>query len=246
MPKDPERLSAEFVTDMVSLWGDELASVVLYGSAARNDYVPGRSDLNFLVIVRDPDPVRLLSMRSMVKRWRKERVALPIFMQSGKVAAALDSYPLEFLTMKGAYRLLTGEDPLKDLSFDREHVRLQCERELRGKLLHLRAGLVDCEGNRNRMTDLIRASLPAMTAIFHGLLFLSGRPQGVWGNDLLDAGHDAFGLDTVLFHELQRIRITKRPPSKEVLEDLLVRYLREVERLVDQVDAGSLWKAEDV
>ncbi len=244
MPKEPEQISREFVTDMESCWGGDLVSVVLYGSAARDDFIPGRSDLNFLVLVRDLRPEHLMTLQSVVKRWRKQKVALPIFMRPEMVATALDSYPIEFLTMKSAYRVLMGEDPLRDLTFRREDVRLQCERDLRGKLLHLRAGAVDSEGKRDRIAGLIRASLPAMTAIFQALLFVGGRPHALWGNDLQNAAHDAFGLDTALLHKLARVRLEKRPPPKHELEELISDYLREVERLVEWADAGGLKEKE--
>ena len=60
MEKDPERIGRDFVADVEACWGDDLVAVVLYGSAARADYVPGRSDLNFLVLVTGLEPERLM------------------------------------------------------------------------------------------------------------------------------------------------------------------------------------------
>jgi hypothetical protein len=241
--KDPEQISREFVADVEGCWGGDLVAVVLYGSGARADFVPGRSDLNFLVLVAGLEPERLMVLQDHAKRWRARRIAVPIFMRPEMVRTALDSYPLEFLTMQGSYRVLKGEDPLAGLDFRHDDVRLQCERELRGNLLHLRAGAVSCAGKRDQMADLIRASLPAMTAIFQGLLFLAGRRHALWGGDLLNACQDVFGLDLPLFQDLLGVRLSKRPPAKEVLKDFLARYLREVERLVDMVDAGELQSA---
>ncbi len=244
MAKDPEAISRQFVADLEASWGEHLASVVLYGSAVRDDYVPGRSDLNFLVLAEQMGPGELALLRPFAKRWRQARIAWPVFMRPAMVATALDSYPLEFLTMKASYRVLAGSDPLADLTFRREDVRLECERELRGKLLLLRAGSVDCEGKADRMAALIRDSIGALTAIFQGLLFVAERPYAVWGNDLLEAGRDAFGLDAVLFHRLGLVRFEKRLPGRVELAELLGGYLLEVERLVDWVDAGGLREAQ--
>lgn len=240
MTKNPHEAGTAFAEEMKAHWGADLASVVLYGSAARDDYVPGRSDLNFLVLVKELDAVRLLGLGQQAKAWRKHKIAMPVFMRPEMIATALDSYPLEFLTMKAAYRLLHGEDPLAALTFSRGDVRLQCERDLRGKLLHLRAGAIASETKRGRMADLIRTSLPALTAIFQGLLFVASRDHALWGGDLLEAGHDAFALDADLFHALARLRFEKRLPPRPELEQLLVRYLMEVERLVTWADSGGL------
>jgi predicted nucleotidyltransferase len=241
--KSPEEICTAFVEEMKACWGHDLSAVVLYGSAARKDFVPGRSGIDFLVLVREVDPRRLLTLRSRVRHWRRDRVSLPLVMRPGMVTSALDSYPLEFLTMQAGYRVLHGEDPLRDLVINREDVRRQCERDLRGKLLHLRAGAIECGGKRHRIAALIRASLPAMTAILQGMLYVAGRPHALVGTELEDAGRDAFDLDTGLFHDLLRLRIEKHPPDRDTLEGLLIRYLRELERLVVWADSGGAVQA---
>ncbi len=240
MAKSPEEICTAFVEEMKTCWGQDLIAVVLYGSAARKDFVPGRSGIDLLVLVREADPRRLLALQGRVKRWRRDRISLPLIMRPEMVTSALDSYPLEFLTMQAGYRVVYGEDPLRDLAISREDVRRQCERDLRGKLLHLRAGAIDTAGKRHPMAALIRASLPAMTAIFQGLLFVAGKPHALVGTELEDAGRDAFELDSGLFHDLFRLRYEKQPPDRDTLEALLIRYLRELERLVLWADAGGV------
>ena len=53
-----------------------------------------------------------------------------------------------------------------------------------------------------------------------------------------------FDLDTGLFHDLYRLKLEKKPPAQDALEQLLVRYLRELERLVEWADAGGIKEAE--
>lgn len=239
MAKDIEAQVAAFRDEMAAHWGAALSSIVLYGSAVRDDYVPGRSDLNFLVLASELPPQKLVALQSRAKTWAKERIATPVFMRTANVPLALDSYPLEFLSMKNAYRVVQGADPIAQLDFAPEAVRLQCERELRGNLLHLRAGLVDCGGKRDRMHELIRTSLPAFTAVFQGLLFVAGKPHGLWGHDLIEAAGSAFGIDAALFHRLARVRTEKKAPSQEELVDLLARYLVAIERLTAWADQGG-------
>jgi hypothetical protein len=58
----------------------------------------------------------------------------PLFLTRSDLSSSLDSYPIEFLNMKNRYRLVYGEDVLQKLSFNPLAVRLQIERELKGKL----------------------------------------------------------------------------------------------------------------
>lgn len=241
MAKELQQIRDQFVADLeATIGGEALASIVLYGSAARDDYVPGRSDLNFLVLVRDLSPEMLRDLQKYRKGWRKARIALPFFMRPEMVASALDSYPLEFMAMQAAYTVVRGDDPLAQLTFKRDDVRLQCERELRGKILYLRSGLIDCEGKKGRMGELIRLSWPAMQAIFQGLLYLAGREPKLWGRALIAGGKAAYGLDAELLEAILAVRTEPKLPQRDRVEDLLIRYIKEVERLVDWVDAGGL------
>ncbi|MBU1700765.1 MAG: nucleotidyltransferase domain-containing protein [Candidatus Eisenbacteria bacterium] len=238
--KDPNTNCMVFLDDVKGIWGDRLESVVLYGSAARSDFSPSRSDLNFLIVSDDVKPETLRKVQPLTRRWRRIRIATPLFMRREVIRRSLDSYPLEFLSIMAAYRLLYGEDPLADLEFQSEYVRLQCERELKSKLLLLREAYVDSAGSRHVMRGLVSQSLPAMTAIFQGLLYLRGRDWKVWGEDLLKSGNETFNLDTGLFRELWRIKKEQGRPQTETMHKAMSRYINEIERLATWVDQGGL------
>ena len=50
-PKDPKEIVNAVAEDYERVLGDDLKSVVLYGSAAGPDYRPGVSDLNLLLML---------------------------------------------------------------------------------------------------------------------------------------------------------------------------------------------------
>ena len=52
-PQNPEEIFSEFTNDYQKIYGTDLLSIVLYGSGARGDYIPGRSDLNFLIVLTE-------------------------------------------------------------------------------------------------------------------------------------------------------------------------------------------------
>ena len=59
IPKSPEVIYAEFTKDYKSIFGDDLISIILFGSAARGEYIYKRSDINFLIILSDSGMQRL-------------------------------------------------------------------------------------------------------------------------------------------------------------------------------------------
>lgn len=229
-----------FLRDARRIWGEGLESVILYGSAAGEGYSPGRSDLNFLVVAKDLDPEVLRRIHPLTKGWRRRRIATPLIMRRELIETSLDSYPLEFLSMMVSYRVLHGDDVLGALEFRREDVRLQCERELKSKLLLLREAYVESSGVKLLLQRLISESLPAMNAIFQGLLYIQERPWKVAGHELLSMGKETFNLDEQLFRDLWRVKKKDLKPGGEETHLLLGRYIREVERLATWADRGGL------
>jgi len=53
-------------------------SALLYGSAARGDYVAGRSDINLLLVLDDPAPTRLRALAPAFAAWRKAASEPPL------------------------------------------------------------------------------------------------------------------------------------------------------------------------
>jgi hypothetical protein len=239
-PKKPEEMFTEITDDYRQIFGVHLLSMILYGSGAGGDYIPGKSDLNFLIILTDQGVERLDRALGMVARWRKRNVAIPLFMTRSYLSGSQDSYPIEFLNMKRRYIVVFGEDVLAELAFDPCHIRLQLERELRGKLLHLRSGYLATEGNTRKIRELIKASLTAFVSLFSALLYLKNIEIPNGKSEIITAAGKAFGIDAPIFLKCEEIRRkTDRFSSAEV-QALVHAYMKEVSRLCDQIDLMSV------
>ncbi|MCH8306175.1 MAG: nucleotidyltransferase domain-containing protein, partial [Candidatus Marinimicrobia bacterium] len=51
-PVKPEEVYEEFSSGIESIFGSNLLSIYLYGSGARGEYIQGKSDINFLVVIK--------------------------------------------------------------------------------------------------------------------------------------------------------------------------------------------------
>ncbi len=49
IPNKPEEIFGDFSHEVKKLFGSDLISIILYGSAARDEYVPKKSDINFIL-----------------------------------------------------------------------------------------------------------------------------------------------------------------------------------------------------
>ena len=236
IPKKPEEIFSEITGDYRKLFGDELISIILYGSAVGEDYIPGKSDLNFLITLTDRGIEGLDSALETVGRWRKRNVAIPLFMTRSYLAGSQDSYPIEFLNMKRHYKVVSGEDVLAPLAFDPRHIRLQLERELRGKLLHLRSGYLATEGKANKIRDLIGASLTAFVSLFSALLCLKKLEIPKGKRDIITAAGTAFRFDAAVFLKCEEIRRKADHFSSAEVRAVFRDYLREVGQLCELIE----------
>ncbi|MHB8829056.1 MAG: hypothetical protein ACYC6Q_05965 [Syntrophales bacterium] len=237
IPKKPEDIFPVVATDCQAVFGDELLSIILYGSGAGDDYLPGKSDLNFMITLTDGGIESLEKAIEMVKMWRKGAVALPLFVTRSYISDSLDSYPVEFLNIKRRYRLVYGEDVLAPLTFfDHKHIRLQIERELRGKLLHLRGGWLATEGKPKKIRELIGLSLGSFIPLFGALLYLKGIEIPNTKRDVITAAGDAFGFNAHIFLNCEDVRRNVDHFSAEEIKTLFKNYLLSVGRLCNQID----------
>jgi hypothetical protein len=239
-PRNPEEIFPELTADYRGLFGEDLLSIILYGSGAGQDYVPGKSDLNLLIVLSDRGLEEIDRALETVGRWRRRNVAIPLFMTRGFLAGALDAYPVEFLNMKRSYRVVTGQDVLAPLDFDPGSIRLQIERELRGKILHLHSGYLATEGKASRIRELIAQSLTAFVSLFGAILCLKGLPMPAAKRDIITAGGSAMGIEVPVFLQCDEIRSKTDHLSPAEVKTVFRAYLREVGRLCERIDRLTL------
>ncbi|MEA1971312.1 MAG: nucleotidyltransferase domain-containing protein [Thermodesulfobacteriota bacterium] len=232
----PEKIFPDIIEDYRKIYGDDLISIILYGSAAGGDYRPGKSDLNFLIVLSEEAIDHLDKAIETVSRWRKKNVATPLFMTKSYIASSLDSYPLEFLNMQKGYVLVYGEDVLKDISFESRHLRLQCEREIKGKLLLLRERFLETGGKSRMIKELTGESITAFVSIFGGLLYLKGVKIPSSRREIVEALAREIPVDRNVFMNCLDIKEEKKKFASSEISDIFMAYLVEVRKLWEFVD----------
>jgi predicted nucleotidyltransferase len=174
-PARPEEIFEDFASDYRKAFESDLLSIILYGSGARGEYIPKKSDLNFMIVLSESGMDGLSKAIPLVSKWHKKRVNTPLFLTPAAFSSSLDTFPIEFLNIKAAHKVVCGENFLKDLAFDKNYLRLQCEREIKGKLVQLRKHFLETAGNWRETEALISASLPTFFSLFQAIIFLKDK-----------------------------------------------------------------------
>lgn len=235
-PDKPNELFQPITADYRKIFADDLVSIILYGSAASSDYQPGSSDINLMIVLTDQGIDKLDQALPLVEKWRKKQVAVPLFLTPHYIKTSLDVFPLEYLNLQHRHVLVHGRDLLSDLAFEPDHVRLQCEREIKGKLLLLRESFLQSGGKKKELHAVIASSLQAFIAIFKGLLFLKNRELPESNREIITAACAASGLKADLFLQLLDVKQQKSRPDEAQTTQLFLDYLKEVKNMYTIVD----------
>jgi predicted nucleotidyltransferase len=221
----------DLVIQLRAAYGPQLSSVVLYGSAAAGEHIPKRSDYNVLVLLDRLDAASLAASSAVARAWRDAGNPPPMTMTLNEWYRSADVFPMEYSDIIQRHRVLLGSPPFEGLHISREHLRLQLEQQVMGKLLQLRQGALLAGNDGPRQLDLVSASLSTIMVLFRAVLRLAGEePAGdkvaVAERVAALAGFDATPFVRAARHQRGEARIS---PAEAGL--LLSQYLSGVERL---------------
>src|SRR5918999_2000811 len=167
------------VADLRSTHGDNLAAVVLYGSAAAGDYIEARSDYNLLIALNRITPADLRLAQAPIRNWQRLGHPLPVYFTVEELSDAADVFPIEFHQMANARIVLYGHDPFEFVQLSDQNLRHQTEYELRSKLIQLRRLYIPASVSIEKLCNLMSDSLSSFAALFRAVLLLHGHEAPV-------------------------------------------------------------------
>lgn len=228
-----------FAWELEGVFGEELVSAVLYGSAARGEYRPGVSDLNVLVLLREVTPAALRRATERARAWVAQKNPPPLVMGIGEWRRSADVWAIEMTDMRDAHVLLAGADPFAGMEIDTDDLRLQCERELKGKEIQLRERYLLFAGEPAELGELLVRSFPTFLVLFRTVLRLTGE-QGVRdAEEVVRRVAARAGFDAAPLLEIHRARAAGGGLRPAADGPVAVGYLNAVSRVVSYVDRLS-------
>ncbi len=226
------------VADLKSTHGDNLALVVLYGSAAAGDHVELHSDYNLLVALNRimPDDLRLA--QAPLREWQRLGHPLPVYFTVEELQDAADVFPIEFLHMETARVVLYGRDPFEFLKISDANLRHQTEYELRSKFIQLRRLYVPASVSAEKLWALMVDSLSSFASLFRPVLTLHGIEPPRGKPDAVRATAQLLKLDAAPFERIFALRASGDASLNEKeANDLFADYMTQIERVIEAVDA---------
>jgi hypothetical protein len=226
----------EFVEKMRSAAGNNLVSVILYGSAADGEFHPEYSDLNILCFLREASFAAITAIGSTIEWWRKQKHHPPLVLTPEELKTSADVFSIEFTDMKQRYRVLHGEDLLRDLDVPMTHHREQLEYELREKLFLLRQHLLLAGNDEKQLWDVMLHSLSSFTTLLRHVLIELGEHERKHSRDAVVEASRRLNIDDSAFLQLLDVRAKKHDRWELRVNDVAARYLKAIGEVVAAVD----------
>jgi hypothetical protein len=238
LPSETQATIRAYTKDVGKLFGSFLEGVLLYGSAVRGDFLHGRSNLNFLLLLGSHDRVKLADYAKAHKKWAREQVVVPLLLTEAELTASVSLFPLEYLEIQEQHRLLAGRDPFIGLHVDTRGLEVQIRQDLRGNLFRLRQRFVEGGGTQEAITILLPLSLTALLPCVRGLQRLAKRKTSGSAEDLLLEWQEASEMDCSGFLDVLHLKRGMISPGPVEIPRLFDRYAAALEALIRFVESS--------
>ncbi len=226
-----EAVEKDFVIQAKTAFGDNLESIILYGSILTENYNPISSDINLLIILDHADPERIIVLGKYTSKILQENNITPTIMSSGEFISSADIFPMEYFDIRDLHKVLYGKDVFQDITLSRANLRLQTEDRLRGCINSLRQVLLLSESNPRYIANGVRHTQGLYNAIFRSILRLVGEEKIAYTyRDNLKAASEYIDFNPQPFKDI--CRIAKDTPVESVVVELVLALVN----IVDFVD----------
>jgi len=202
----------QLVLALQGAMGPNLVSVILYGSAAAGDFVPGLSGHDILIIAERLGAAELAASAGTLRDWQRAGNPLPQLFTPAELVAAADVFPIELLDMQQSRRVLVGADPLADLKIDMQHYRSQLEREWKVRLQLLRRQLSAAQ----TVPEKAQAATAMEGALARLLVVAENYPDLKANQNFRDLQFELSGTENRISVERQRYNETVRAYNTRV------------------------------
>lgn len=236
LPDETQQLLRGYVRDVVKTYGADVEGVLLYGSAVRQEFLLGRSNLNLLLFLSSYDAGLLKRYAALHKRWSKEQIVVPLFLTNDDLQSAAAVFPLEYLDLYECHRVLSGRDPFVGFKVDKTYLAGEVLQSLRGNLLRLRQRFVEGGGTEEAATILLPLSITALLPVLRGVQRVLGRPVLSHGEPLLKDMETMAGLDLSGLRDAWLLKRGQITPGQKEVPRLTDRYFDHLRSLVTAVE----------
>jgi hypothetical protein len=207
---------------------------LLYGSAVGVNFIPGKSDLNLLMVMNRLPFSDLQRYQSRARHWKEKGITPPLFTTLDFLAKSRDVFPIEWQEIISHHLLLHGDNPFH-FTIDRNDLRRECEREVRKIQIRLRQAFLETEKRPDEIEHLAMTSLKSVFPVLRSLMLIQNEAPPLEREKLIEQFFKKNHLSADPFLKVWAMKKGKRIPRGEYL-DWFEDYLKQLEGLSELID----------
>jgi hypothetical protein len=231
--RDPVKAFAE---KLLTNLGDNLLSITVVGSGLTEDFKPGQSDINTVLVLGRQTLDSLNAVARLAKPMSRKKISAPLLMTSSYIERSRDVFGVEFLDLQLTHQTILGDDPFASLTFDKKDVRLQCERELKAMLIRLRQGFIAAAANKKLIRDILISTAKGMAPLLRAMMWLKDIDRAIGMEPTFSRAASEFSINMESLINAGKWQHQKIQLSKTEMENTFESIYSTVEQLADTVD----------
>ena len=237
LPDRTKQKLGELCDQLARALGEDFVGALLYGSAAREDWEEGTSDINLMIVSRR---AQLQQCAAITRALRKAQRTLPLHAEiitPQDLQRSADVFPLKFLDIQRNHLVLVGDDPLEGVEIAWDHLRLRVEQELKGVMFTLRRHYLIYEQQPDQLVRTMSEQLSAFLIGLGALMFLRDGQWWLSGKEAIArAVPESFGIDEGVLESLLALKRRELELDAEELQVLYGAFMVAAEEVADIVD----------
>lgn len=233
--KKPASKLQELVTRLHQACGEDLASVVVYGSAAREDFHEEFSDVNVLVVLQRLQPSSFASISKVLHWWsHEEKLRPPMIMTLEELRESADVFAIELLDIKRSHQTISGADVIADIQVPMNLHRVEVEHELRTTLMRLRHHLLLSPDNTDELKAVLAKSISSVLTLFRHALIAAGKDAPQEKAQVISHAAEVFEVDGKPLRAILELRNDNSQPGD--LRELYHAYMGTIQKVIHELD----------
>jgi len=214
-------------TEFQAILGDNLIQAGVYDRHLEKGH--------FFIVVENDSVSAVKGLQPLMRKLAAKKMPFPLIMSKEYILTSLDSFPLEFINIKYYYEnTFAKEDIFEGLTFEPKDIRLEMEREVKGKVLLTRQYLLESLGNMKVINELIQVSLLALMPVFKGVLILKGEEIPSNELELLEKTDEVTRVVLDSFRKAVALRDEKLPRDKVI--EFFQNYINQMVLLMNLIE----------
>jgi len=225
----------QFIEGLKTALGEQLKSVIAFGSFATNEFQEGKSSINIFILTEMLTADVLQKITAPIQAWMASGHGAPVLMRQTELMDMARLLPIEFLDMVDHHRLLFGADPFTNFNVDASRLGFQVEHDIATLLLKLRRSTIQAVDEEAR-GKLLLQSWPSALTLCRALLRSEGLAKPALKAEAAHQLSAKAALNRDLIDQLEAFR--KTGDARQAGKSFSA-YLEFVEKLLHYAQSGK-------